>query len=246
MQPRCDNRALTGFDELRIWGSQGHAGAQFALGLAYAEGNGVSQDYAEAAKWYRLAATRRHAGAQLNLGVLFAEGQGVRQDYQEAAKWYRLAAKQGNAGGQFNLGLMYLQGQGVPQDYSKAVKWLRLAAAQGEVHAQFNLGVMYIRGEGVPPDYVQAHMWFNLAAAGGNAHAREGRALAASLLTPGEIAEAQRLARLRQPRKRPSTVQEGCAGQTSQVAFRVGDWSVICDLRQSSCGARSCAATGLR
>ena len=40
----------------RLAAEQGYADAQYNLGVMYANGHGVSQDYAEAAKWYRLAA----------------------------------------------------------------------------------------------------------------------------------------------------------------------------------------------
>ena len=90
---------------------------------------------------------------------------------------------------------MYENGEGVAQDYAEAVRWYRLAAEQGYANAQINLGGMYYNGEGVPQDYVQAHMWSNLAAAQGNANAVANRDIAASLMTPAQIAEAQRLAR---------------------------------------------------
>jgi uncharacterized protein len=35
---------------------QGNASAQYSIGWMYGSGNGVAQDYAEALKWYRLAA----------------------------------------------------------------------------------------------------------------------------------------------------------------------------------------------
>ncbi len=44
---------------LREWrplAEQGYAGAQFYLGVMYATGRGLPQDYAEAVKWYRKAA----------------------------------------------------------------------------------------------------------------------------------------------------------------------------------------------
>jgi hypothetical protein len=46
-------------------------------GVRYAKGDGVSQDYAEAAKWFRAAAVRGHEAAQFNLAVLHVNGQGV-------------------------------------------------------------------------------------------------------------------------------------------------------------------------
>ena len=63
---------------------------------------------------------------------------------------------------------------------------------------------MYEKGNGVPPDYVLAHKWFNLAATrlsssgsekeGWNAVVTE-RARVEVLMTPEQIAEAQKLAR---------------------------------------------------
>src|SRR5207302_1022097 len=96
---------------------QGNAVAQYTLGLMYANGQGVPQDYGEAAKWFRLAAEQGEATAQFNLGVLYHSGRGVSQNDAEALKWYRRAADQGHASAQGNLGFMYSIGQGVPQDY---------------------------------------------------------------------------------------------------------------------------------
>ncbi|MGZ3632866.1 MAG: Sel1-like repeat-containing protein kinase family protein [Parachlamydiaceae bacterium] len=48
--------------------SQGHAGAQYDLGYCYYNGQGVTQDYVEAVKYYRLAAEQRNADAQYMLG----------------------------------------------------------------------------------------------------------------------------------------------------------------------------------
>jgi TPR repeat protein len=166
---------------------------------AYQGGN-----YATALRLWRPLAEQGGASAQSNLGVMYERGEGVPQDYAEAVKWYRLAAEQGNALAQFNLGIMYRRGQGVPQDYAEAVKWNRLAAEQGDAEAQYNLGVSYHRGEGVPQDYVQAHMWFNLAASRAPASERDEaikmRNVAASNMTPQQIAEAQNLAREWKPK----------------------------------------------
>ena len=53
----------------------------------------------------------------------------------------------------------------------------------------------FIPRPGVPQDYVLAHMWFNLSAAQGNGDAVKNRDIAAGLMTPDQLAEAQRLAR---------------------------------------------------
>ena len=86
-----------------------NAKAQFSLGKMYYEGQGVHQDYAEAARWYLKAAEQGYPAAQNNLGTMYAKGQGVRQDYTQAVQWCRRAAEQGHAGAQFNLGVMYAE-----------------------------------------------------------------------------------------------------------------------------------------
>ncbi len=93
------------------------------------------------------------------------------------------------------LALKYYDGLGVAQDYAGAVKWFRLAAEQGDAKAQSNLGVIYAKGEGVAQDYVLAQMWFNLAAAQGDESAVKNQEMATKLMTPAQVAEAQRLAR---------------------------------------------------
>jgi TPR repeat protein len=105
--------------------------AQYNRGTEYWYGNGVPQDYVEAAKWFRKSAERGFAEAQFRLAQMTAIGQGIPQDNTEAAKWYRKAAEQGIAGAQFNLGTMYVFGQGVQKDYAQAAKWFRKAADQG-------------------------------------------------------------------------------------------------------------------
>lgn len=72
---------------LRLWrplAEHGDAVAQSGLGILYAEGRGVPQDHAEAAKWNRLAAEQGYALAQYNLGVSYDTGEGVPQDDAEA------------------------------------------------------------------------------------------------------------------------------------------------------------------
>ena len=118
----------------RLWlplAEQGHASAQFNLGLMYEYGQGVPQDYKEALKWYRLSAEQGIADAQFNLGVMYEDGLGVPQDDQEAVRWFRLSAEQGNASAQNMLGLMYSKGQGVLQDYSLAHMWWNICFASG-------------------------------------------------------------------------------------------------------------------
>ncbi len=61
----------------------------------YFKGMGVTQDYAQAVKCYRLAADQGKAAEQYNLGNMYVDGKGVTQDYVEPAKWYSLPGVSG-------------------------------------------------------------------------------------------------------------------------------------------------------
>ena len=111
---------------MRTLATQGEARAQSNLALMYRAGKGVTQDTAEAVKWYRKAADQGDVSGQFGLGYCYEEGQGVRQDFAQALKWYRLAAEQGYPYAQVNLGAMYSTGRGVAQDHAAAVAWHRL------------------------------------------------------------------------------------------------------------------------
>jgi TPR repeat protein len=151
---------------------EGNSLAQNSLGLCYANGQGVPQDFSQAVFWYQKAAGQGHADAQCNLGVCYANGQGVPQDFKKAAHWFQKAADQGFASAQFNLGWCYANGQGVPQDYSQAVRWYQKAAGQGHAQAQFNLGGCYENGQGVPRNRSQAIHWYQKAADQGDRDAQ--------------------------------------------------------------------------
>jgi TPR repeat protein len=119
---------------LREWqplAKQGHAAAQYNIGLLYANGQGVPKDDAQARQWFEKAAVQGHAAAQVNLGSLYDYGRGVPQDFKMAVRWYRRSANQGNDLAQRRLGLLYERGDGVPQDYVQAYMWYKLGAANG-------------------------------------------------------------------------------------------------------------------
>lgn len=56
----------------------------------------VTQDLAEAAKWYRKLAEQGFAPAQFKVGWMYQVGKGVDQDRDEAVRWYRKAVENGN------------------------------------------------------------------------------------------------------------------------------------------------------
>ena len=70
--------------------------AQFHLGAIYYSGDGVEQNYEEAAKWFTKSAQQGYSQAQYNLAAMYEDGEGVKQNIDEALKWYNKSAEQGN------------------------------------------------------------------------------------------------------------------------------------------------------
>lgn len=68
-------------------------------------------------------------------------------------------------------------------------------AEAGDPEAQYRLGLHYATSDTCRHDLLVAHMWFNLAVAGGEMRARAERQELAQMLSPAEIAQAQRMAR---------------------------------------------------
>jgi len=75
--------------------NQGDAEAQLKLGDAYLRGRGVTQNGAEAIRWFRASAEKGNAEAQYVLGNLYEVGIALRQDDAEATKWFLTAASRG-------------------------------------------------------------------------------------------------------------------------------------------------------
>lgn len=124
-----DAKALA---ELRARAEKGDAAAQASFGAMYEHNRGgVTENHAEAARWYRKAAVQGFAMAQHNLGTMCLDGRGVRKDVVEAAKWFRKAADQGFDWSQYVLGQMYEDGVTVPKDVVEAYKWFLLAGKGG-------------------------------------------------------------------------------------------------------------------
>jgi hypothetical protein len=71
--------------------------AENELGVRYQDGDGVEQNYVQAAYWFRKAAEHvpdlGGAGqGRNNLGNLYVQGHGVLKDYVQAYMWFSLAS----------------------------------------------------------------------------------------------------------------------------------------------------------
>ena len=151
----------------------GDSAAQYDVGVFYARGDGLVQDYASAASWFHAAAAQGNVAAQYNLGVLYGQGLGVTRDKAAALNWYRSAADQNHPAAQFNLALAYAAGSGIKQDFATAARWYQRAAEQGLVPAMVNLAILYEQGNGVDHSPIDAFAWYSTAGERGDNSAKE-------------------------------------------------------------------------
>lgn len=111
--------------------NRGDADSQYYLGLMYSTGQGVTQDYAKAEKWFRLSAKRGNGKALIKLGVMHENDfGGTTKNYKEVIKRYRKTAEQGDAKAQYSLGLNYRKGWVGTKDDKEAHKWWKLSAGK--------------------------------------------------------------------------------------------------------------------
>lgn len=137
------DKPKTKIEQLLEKAKKGDAQAQFNLGWAYRQGNGVPQNDTEAANWYRKAAEQGHSNAQFNLGCCYDLGDGVPQDYTEAVKWYQKAADHNNMDAKYNLAVLYKDGNGVPKNHKKAFDLYQEVADTGDCWGQNALAHCY-------------------------------------------------------------------------------------------------------
>ncbi|MDR1641126.1 MAG: sel1 repeat family protein [Clostridiales bacterium] len=109
-------------------------------GMKFFNGDGVAQNYYEAANLFAQASNKGSGSAQCRLGVMYQDGLFYKKNLSEAVEWFKKSADQGCAEAQFNLGGCYYKGLGVEKNISEAVNWFRKSADQGYVPAQVSLG----------------------------------------------------------------------------------------------------------
>ncbi len=173
---------------LTPFAEEGNEVAQYYLGMMHI---GSSE---KRFKWFTLSANQGYAKSMVMLAWHYKI-----DNCDEALKWIRLAVSKKSAEAYDELGVWYYQGTCVPRNDKEAIRLYHLAANKGSTNAQDNLGKLYYFGDMVPQDYVLAHMWFNISSSKASKSVvfdpSEWRRKVQKLMTPNQIAEAQKLAR---------------------------------------------------
>ncbi|HVJ55693.1 MAG TPA: SEL1-like repeat protein [Aliidongia sp.] len=144
----------TAISRWRTFADQGDGDSAFRLGQAFETGQGVGQNPAEAALWYRKAASLGNTSAALKMGALYQAGRGVPQDFEQADRWYRIAAGNGSGAAAYALGVMAENDErtdGTPRDLDAAIAWYRKALEAGEPDAQSRLAALGVAPRRPPP-----------------------------------------------------------------------------------------------
>ena len=120
--PKNPKKGITYF---RQAARAGHAGAQFWLGMAYADFQEYPRrDVDKSIYWLNKAAVAGDSSAQGHLGHIFYF---YKRDRETAFKWYELAAEQGDYYGLIHLALAYREGENVRKDLLKSYAFFLLS-----------------------------------------------------------------------------------------------------------------------
>lgn len=167
------------------------------------EGMPVPADPAEAEKmtregmeWVRKAASQGLIEAVASMGRCYYFGEhGLVKDYKEAARWFKIAAEAGDASSQNYLGLIHDQALLGTRDEAAAIEWFTKAAEQGEKKAQASLGRILGPTSQEKDRRIQALAWLIVAKEAGEITAVKSMELVQPSIRPGELEEADALAR---------------------------------------------------
>lgn len=164
----------------------GDPNGYFLLGFFYYQGEGVTQNFTEAIKWFKKAANNGLSNSYGFLGACYI----TQKNYVEAINWFKKAINNGDCC-YADLGACYLQlgkfTEAIPwlkkgiddkkpeyyvslgqcyyflQNYTEAISWLKKAADKGITDSYFTLGLSFY----FLKNYTEAIIWFEKAANNG-------------------------------------------------------------------------------
>jgi TPR repeat protein len=174
LDPNISATAAEGVvDQLKTAAEAGDAEALGALGFCYANGRGVTQDDAEARKFFEQAANHGSIAGKANLGLFLIHGRGGEKEVKRGVSLMEEAANAGNLESHTFLGQVYyfgLHDDGKP-DYHKAYEHLLPAAEKDHAASQNMIGVIFKDGLAGKVDTDAARVWLEKAAFNGNGKA---------------------------------------------------------------------------
>ena len=154
----ADGKEETYLEKSTRQANEGNLDDQMNLAYMYLYGsNGVKQDFAQAFKYYEMAANQNNPIALNNLGSLYFNGIGTDVNVPKSLEYFSKAAELGNDNAATNLAFIYLKGGAKdPARNKKAMDLFKKASASGNNIAKFMLGYAYYIGFVYPQNYDKA------------------------------------------------------------------------------------------
>lgn len=146
---------------------RGSVGSCYLVAVMRETGQGLSQDFTQAAKLYAETCSKGMAEGCDRLGVMHFYGSGIEKNAERAAELFLQGCRNGLATGCNNLGFVLDVGRGIQRDSEKALKLFTAACNGGSVPGCFNAGVLYDAGRGAGADSAKAKQFFERARQGG-------------------------------------------------------------------------------
>jgi TPR repeat protein len=131
--------------------------AENRLGELLALGQGMPQNFDDAAEWFAKAAAHGLARAENNLGASYELGHGVKMDPAESARWYLKSAEAGYPKAQFIVGMLYRRHGALGFDLVKAYYWLTVSGQNGFTAGTAKRNEIVALGLMRPEDIAQAN-----------------------------------------------------------------------------------------
>ncbi len=156
--------------------AQGYVPAQYELAQCFYYGNGVQQNYPQAAFHYKAIPMGNYpfipTDELMRIGDAFRYGHDeFPEEDAEAVRWYAMAAERDVTEAFYELGFCYCYGCGVEEDEEKGIRLLKKAARRNHADASYYIAHVYtffLEGKGHRRKAVR---WYRKAAELGHAEA---------------------------------------------------------------------------
>ncbi len=115
--------------------AQGSVEANHALGIAYLEGRGTTQDTGLGVQFLQRAAAKGDLASMTRLAQIYSDGNIVPQDHAKAFTWHRQAARYGAVPSILAMARQYEAGLGTEADPDEAARLYEILARHGSIEA---------------------------------------------------------------------------------------------------------------
>lgn len=162
------------FNEYLGKANVGDLEAKAQVGIAYYNGDGISQDRIKAYDYLLAGAEAGNARAQGLFGECYELGHcGQPKDLNKARYWFEKAANQGDGFGLYSMGWIYKDMSDFAGTKKTSCDYFQRSADVGYTNANYSLAHCYLLGKGRDYNDAKAYENFKIAAEAGHGRAKQ-------------------------------------------------------------------------